>query len=113
MGTNASGGLVQKDSTAVDTPRLKSELGKRSFIDYIKAGYALKRMGVGPDSLHFWEVKYFVLSGVAGNKTKHKLEFYASHEKGRRLGNMTITNQSSCMTIPRDAFADGGHKLMF
>lgn len=113
--TNAKKSLGRQDSTAVDMPRLKTDMStsQLNFKDSVKSGYGLKRMGVGPDSLHFWEVKYFVLSGVPGDKTKYKFQFYASHEKNRRLGNMTITNQSSCMTIPRDAFADGGHKLMF
>jgi len=72
----------------------------------IMQGYGMKRLGAGPESTHYWEPRYFVL-------TQGLLEWYVDHQMQSRKGNIKIKAGTVCMTYDREKFDEGRRRFVW
>lgn len=69
-------------------------------------GYAMKRIGVGPQAIHYWEPRYVVLSPGL-------LEWYVSHQMTTRKGSVKIQAGCVTMTYDREKFDEGRRRFVW
>lgn len=94
----------KKDTTSENAPDLGGFGDTRK--DILMQGYAMKRIGAGPDAIHYWEPRYFVLSPGL-------MEWFSSHQMNSRKGSVKLDQGGVSMTFDREKFDEGKRRFVW